>query len=45
MSAFSLFGSEMPYIFAEVDLQNFLVGIFIIASTIAYLIWLVKRKL
>ena len=45
MSDLSIFGLEMPHLFAVVELQDLFVGFLILASTIAYLIWLVKRKL
>ncbi len=45
MSDLSIFGIEMPHLFAVVELQDLFVGFLILASTIAYLIWLVKRKL
>jgi hypothetical protein len=45
MCELSLFSIEMPHFFAVVELQDLFVGFLILASTIAYLIWLVKRKL
>jgi hypothetical protein len=41
----SLFDIEMPRLLAVIELQDLFVGFLILASTVAYLIWLVKRKL
>ncbi len=45
MSDLSLLGSQAPHLFAVVELQDLFVGFLILASTIAYLIWLVKEAL
>jgi hypothetical protein len=45
MYAIPLFGMQMPTLFAMFEAQDFVVGFLIFASTVAYLIWLIKRKL
>ncbi len=45
MSDLSIFDTQTPHFFAVVELQDLFVGFLILASTVAYLIWLVKRKL